>query len=119
MRFDSQKHHRQSIRLKNYNYSQAGAYYVTIDVQNRECLFGNIVTKGMILNAAGKMIEEQWNALPERFPNIELDLHQIMPDHLHGIIMIRTTLMVVQERKLTLGDIVGAFKSITTNEYIK
>jgi len=119
MRFDSQKHHRQSIRLKDYNYSQAGAYYVTIDVQNRECLFGNIVTKGMILNAAGKMIEEQWNALPERFPNIELDLHQIMPDHLHGIIMIRTSLMVVQERKLTLSDIVGAFKSITTNEYIK
>ena len=63
MKFDPQKHHRRSIRLKDYDYSQAGAYYVTIDVQNRQCLFGNIVHDEMMLNEAGKMIDEQWNAL--------------------------------------------------------
>jgi len=88
MKFDPQKHHRRSIRLKDYDYSQAGAYYVTINVQNRECLFGNIVNYEMILNDAGKMIEEQWLALLERFPDIELDVYQIMPNHAHGIIVI-------------------------------
>jgi putative transposase len=125
MKFDPQRHHRRSIRLKDYDYSQEGAYYVTIDVQNRECLFGEIVNHEMILNEAGKMIEEQWNALPERFPNIELDLHQVMPNHFHGIVLIVGAslvddhLVVPQEKRPILGDIVGAFKSITTNEYIK
>ena len=135
MKFDPQKHHRHSIRLKNYDYSQAGAYYVTIDVQNRECLFGEIVNYEMIMNEAGKVIEEQWNALPGRFPNIELDVYQVMPTHFHGIIVIvRATLVVAPNANMTLflkragcpsatnptvGDIVGAFKSITTNEYIK
>ena len=88
MKFDPQKHHRRSIRLREYDYSQAGAYYVTIDVQNRECLFGEIVNYEMILNEAGKMIVEQWIALLERFPNIELDVYQIMPNHFHGIIVV-------------------------------
>src|SRR6266542_2316856 len=88
MKFDPQKHHRRSIRLKDYDYSQAGAYYVTIDVQNRDCLFGEIVNSEMILNDAGKMIEEKWNALLERFTNIELDVYQVMPNHSHGIIVI-------------------------------
>ena len=149
MKFDPQKHHRRSSRLKNYDYSQAGAYYVTINVQNRECLFGEIVDFEMILSDAGKMIEEQWLALIERFPNIELDVYQIMPNHSHGIIVIvepvGATLAVSHRRARgtnggvarnmdtkdihgngagikpapTLGDIIGAFKSITTHEYIK
>ena len=124
MKFDPQKHHRRSIRLGDYDYSQAGAYYVTIDVQNRQCLFGNIVDNEMMLNEAGKMIDEQWNALPQRFPNIELDVYVIMPNHFHGIIVIVGASLVdahpavVQIPNPTLGDIVGAFKSITTNEYI-
>ena len=137
MKFDPQKHHRRSIRLKEYDYSQAGAYYVTIDVQNRECLFGEIVNYEMILNEAGKMVNEQWNALLERFPSIELDVYQAMPNHFHGIIIViapvGTTLVVAPvldisqqgagtspapTKKPTLGDIIGAFKSITTHEYI-
>ena len=130
MNFDPQKHHRRSIRLKDYDYSRAGAYYVTINVQNRECLFGEIVDSEMILNAAGKMIEEQWLALLERFPNIELDVYQVMPNHAHGIIVIVESEIGVDTgpgagikpaptHKPTLGDIVGAFKSITTHEYIQ
>lgn len=122
MKFDPQEHHRRSIRLKEYDYSQSGAYYVTIDVQNRGCLFGEIVNYEMILNEAGKMVDEQWNALLERFPNIELDVYQIMPNHFHGIIVVienvDTQNVVVQNKKPTLGDIIGAFKSITTHEYI-
>src|SRR5712691_11815984 len=122
MKFDPQKHHRRSIRLKEYDYSQAGAYYVTIDMQNLECLFGEIVNYEMVLNEAGKMVNEQWNALLERFPNIELDVYQVMPNHFHGIIVVTenadTQNVVVQNKKPTLGDIIGAFKSITTNEYI-
>ncbi len=109
--------------MKEYDYSQAGAYYVTINVQNRECLFGEIVNYEMVLNDAGKMIEEQWLALLERFPNIELDVYQVMPNHSHGIIVVienmDAPLIAVQYKKPMLGDIVGAFKSITTHEYIK
>jgi REP element-mobilizing transposase RayT len=124
MKLDPQKHHRRSIRLKDYDYSQAGAYYVTINVQNRECLFGEIVDYEMILNEAGKTIEEQWLTLLERFPNIELDFYQIMPNHSHGIIVIVESELGVKPRAgkspaSTLGDIVGAFKSITTHEYIQ
>lgn len=135
MKFDPQKHHRRSIRLKDYDYSQAGAYYVTINVQNRECLFGKIVNYEMKLNDAGKMIEGQWNALLERFSNFELDVYQTMPNHFHGIIVVGAAFMAAldtntSENKAgtrseadtrpapTLGDIVGAFKSITTHEYI-
>jgi REP element-mobilizing transposase RayT len=129
MKFDPQKHHRRSIRLKDYDYSQAGAYYVTINVQNRECLFGEIVDYEMILNDAGKMIEAQWLALLERFPNIELDVYQVMPNHAHGIIVIVEPEFGVESRAgtspalrwatSTLGEIVGAFKSITTHEYVQ
>ena len=123
MKFDPQKHHRHSIRLKDYDYSQAGAYYVTIDVQNRECLFGEIVNYEMVLNEAGKMIDEQWSVLSERFPNIEIDVYQVMPNHFHGIIVILApigaSLVDAQKKKPTLGDVVGAFKSITTHEYIE
>src|SRR6185436_270531 len=88
MKFDPQKHHRRSIRLKDYDYSHAGAYYVTINTQNRECLFGEIVTHEMILNMAGNMIEAQWLALLQRFTDIELDIYQVMPNHFHGVLVI-------------------------------
>jgi len=88
MKFDPQKHRRRSIRLMDYDYSQAGAYYVTISVQNRDLLFREIVNYEMVSNEAGKMVDEQLNALLERFPNIELDVYQIMPNHCQWIIVI-------------------------------
>ncbi len=71
------------------------------------------------------MVDEQWNALTVRFPNIELDVYRVMPNHFHGILVVPGTAfidassIVEAQKKPTLGDIVGAFKSITTNEYIK
>ena len=88
-RFDPKKHHRRSIRLKGYDYSQSGAYYVTIVTHHRDCLFGEIVNKEMILNEFGKIAAECWRAIPDHFPFVELGAYVIMPNHVHGIIMIR------------------------------
>ena len=87
-KFDSQKHHRRSIRLKGYDYSQAGAYYVTIVTWQREFLFGEVVNKEMVLSKFGLVAKQQWEKLPKRFPNIELGAYMIMPNHMHGIIVI-------------------------------
>lgn len=87
-KFDPQKHHRKSIRLKGYDYSQAGAYYVTIIVHGRECLFGEIINGKMQLNEYGKIVQKWWDEIPIHFPNVELGAFVIMPNHIHGIIFI-------------------------------
>jgi len=87
-KFDPQKHRRRSIRLPNYDYSQPGAYYVTIVTWHRECLFGEVVDGEMKLTKFGLVAKQQWEKLPERFPNIELGAFVIMPNHTHGIIVI-------------------------------
>ena len=79
---------RRSIRLKGYDYSQAGLYFITICVKNRECLFGEIKEGEMILNDAGEMVKTQWLALPKRFKNIQLYEYVVMPNHFHAILEI-------------------------------
>jgi len=79
---------RRSIRLKGYDYSREGAYFVTICAQNRKCLFGEIVNGKMVLNDAGRMVESVWNEIPKYYPGIDIDVCQIMPDHIHGIVVI-------------------------------
>ena len=81
-------HHRRSIRLREYDYSAGGAYFVTICVQGRECLFGEITDCEMRLNDAGRQVEAVWMRLPGRFPQVGLDEYMIMPNHFHGIIVI-------------------------------
>ncbi len=120
-----------SIRLKGVDYSQAGGYYVTIVTQLRESFFGKICDGEMIFNDAGRMVNIEWESLQERFPNIETDVFQVMPNHLHGIIIIHNPepvgagLVPAHATKATtrvaptLGEIVGAFKSITTHKYIQ
>jgi len=82
-------HHRRSIRLPGYDYTQNGAYFITLCVKNRKCLFGKIMGGKMVLNDIGKMIENQWCELQHRFKNIEIDKFIIMPNHFHGIIIIK------------------------------
>jgi putative transposase len=84
------KHHRRSIRLQGYDYSQEGAYYVTIVTQGRECLFGEIFEGKMRLNEYGEIVEKWWNEIPIHFSNVELGVFIIMPNHVHGIIFITT-----------------------------
>jgi putative transposase len=94
MKYNPEIHHRRSIRLRGYDYSQAGLYFITICTKDREYLFGKIADGEMVLNDAGKIAFDEWVKLPERFPNFDLDVFQIMPNHMHGIIV--------------LNDIVGA-----------
>ena len=157
----TKRYNRRSIRLKGYDYSQAGLYFITICCKNQEHFFGCISQQQMYLNDAGKMVESEWTQLPIRFPNIALHEYVVMPNHFHAIIEIVGATLVVAQRpkqntqhseqdtqhseqdtqhseqdtqqgqqqgiapmcetlstKKTLGDMVGAFQSITTVEYI-
>ena len=82
-------HHRRSIRLQGYDYSQEGLYFITICCENRELRFGKIENDEMILNEFGSIAYKEWAKLPERFPNFDLDVFQIMPNHIHGIIALK------------------------------
>lgn len=88
MKFDPDKHRRRSIRLKGYDYTQPGGYFVTIVTYQRDCLFGKIVGEEMRLNEFGKIADECWRAIPEHFPSVELGSYVVMPNHVHGIIVI-------------------------------
>jgi putative transposase len=86
-----EQHHRRSIRLPGYDYSQVGAYFVTVCSYQKECVFGEVVKGEMRLNEAGREVLSVWEVLPQRFPSIELDAFVVMPNHIHGIIMLIDT----------------------------
>jgi len=157
MAYNPNIHHRRSIRLKGYDYSQAGAYFITICCKDRKCRFGKIVVGASVmeLNECGQIAYDEWLKLSERFSNFELDVFQIMPNHMHGIIVLNdivgATLAVAQNAvaqnavvqnavaqnvpngiialndvgatarvaptttNATIGDIVGAYKSLVAN----
>lgn len=162
MSYNPNIHHRRSIRLKGYDYSQAGAYFITICCEKKICRFGEIPvgaglapalinntgqpndippTAQMQLNEFGQIAFDEWLKLPERFPNFELDVFQIMPNHMHGIIVLKNVVDgdgggqeragaspaptdaqnsislddIGVEMNATVGDIVGAYKSLVSN----
>ena len=88
MVFSPNIRHRRSIHLKGYDYSQHGAYFVTICVSPRHNLFGDIENGEMRLNEFGRVVESVWRGLPEHFTGTDLDEFVIMPDHFHGILNI-------------------------------
>jgi hypothetical protein len=88
MTYDPDKHHRRSIRLRGYDYKRAGAYFVTICAQDRQYLFGQVEDGTMRMNEAGWMVERWWHELERKFPGIETDAFVVMPNHMHGIIVI-------------------------------
>ncbi len=88
MTVGSEIHRRRSIRLKGYDYSSAGAYFVTVCTQDRFCLFGNVNNEKMTLNQAGQMVYAQWSELPKHFPESAIDEFTMRPNHLHGILII-------------------------------
>ena len=97
MTYDHQKHNcpfytsqgRCSIRLKGYDYTQPGAYFVTICTHQRRCLFGDVVGGEMRLNELGDFVWATWHDLPNHVPHVQLDAFVVMPNHVHGIIIIR------------------------------
>ena len=114
---------RKNLRLKNYDYAQEGAYYITICTWGRECLFGNIVNGEMELNGIGWIVRQEWLRSPMIRPNVQLDEFMIMPNHMHGIIIINERRGELQfaptpfrSPSQTIGAIVRGFKSSTTKQ---
>lgn len=107
------KHNRRSIRLPEYDYSQAGLYFITICTHDRLPWFGHVDKGLMHLNEYGLLADQHWQALPDRFPTVVLAEHQIMPNHLHGVIQITDeTARNPSQTSPTVGQIVGAYKSL-------
>ena len=133
MKFDPPKHHRRSIRLPGYDYSQPGAYFITIVTRGRECLFGEIKDGEMQLIQAGQIVWDVWNSLPARYPQIGLGTAQIMPNHFHGIIIIPVRAIhelplqglplqgspLQERRRMTIPLVVGYFKMNTAKRINK
>ena len=88
MTFDPEKHHRRSIRLRNYDYSQPGAYFVTICTYQKQSWFGEIKNGQIYLNQLGKIVADEWLKTCKIRPNFKLDEWVIMPNHFHGIVII-------------------------------
>ena len=88
MPYDPVRHHRRSIRLKDYDYALAGAYTVTVCAQNRACLFGEIVDGAMRLGQAGAMVQTTWEEIPTYYPGVQVDAFVVMPNHVHGIVVL-------------------------------
>jgi len=134
-------HHRRSIRLRSYDYSLPGGYFVTICTQHRECILGKIQNRQVVLNNVGIMVKNIWNELPDKYPGVEIDQFIIMPNHIHGIIVIvgagpracpgisgnvshdpmqpsiKGQPQGVAPTCISLPDIVHRFKSYTTARY--
>ena len=117
-RYDPDIHHRHAIRLRGYDYSRAGAYFVTICVRDRAPILGTIVEDRVDHTDCGRAVADCWRWLAERYPHVDLDEWIVMPNHLHGIVVIgdgdqgRSGTGPV--RRKPLGGMVGAFKTVST-----
>ncbi|MFN4212728.1 MAG: transposase [Microgenomates group bacterium] len=115
-------HQRKRNRLRNFDYSSSGWYFVTVCTKDREEYFGNVVSKKMILNKYGEIVKQQWLWLEKHFLFIKLDQWIIMPNHLHGIVIIKPHSIIVRngrDRSLLvkikpLSDFIGAFKTTSS-----
>jgi putative transposase len=133
MNFDSNTHHRRSVRLQGWDYSWPWWYYITICTHERECIFGRIVGDAMQLNGAGVIVNEEWLKTPSIRSEVELDEFVVMPNHLHGIIIINNPVGThgraslhetnsngvevggpLQRKPRSLGAFVAGFKSAAT-----
>ncbi len=112
--YNPEIHHRRSIRLKDYDYSQLGAYFITICTYGRMELFGEIRNNEMCLNERGKIAEAMWDTLPKRFAGTELDHFVVMPNHVHGII-VRTQPIALKISEGIRGTINGTPTLETVN----
>ncbi len=88
MKYDPEKHRRHSVRLKGFDYKTSGAYSVTVVAQDRACLFGGVVDGKVQLNDAGEIVQHWWFELNRKFSTVETDEFAVMPNHIHGIIVI-------------------------------
>jgi putative transposase len=104
MKYNREKHHRRSIRLKGYDYSSVGSYFITICAYQRECLFGEIIDGRMQLNRFGQIVQLHWQNLPKHHHRLQLGESVVMPNHMHGILILKDNRDVFDDR----NDVVGA-----------
>ena len=90
MKFNPDIHHRRSIRLKGYDYSQPGAYFITLVTQGRDCIFGEVIEGDMVLNWYGKTVQRDWMDLSHHYQFVTIDAFIVMPNHVHAIVVLRT-----------------------------
>lgn len=133
MKYSREKHHRRSVRLKGYDYSNPGAYFVTACAWNRECIFGEIIDGKLKLHELGKVVHREWMRTGDIRQNTELDEFIVMPNHFHGILVINNCMNVSRRGVLrrgvlqyaptnaglrspsqTIGAIIRGFKSAVT-----
>jgi REP element-mobilizing transposase RayT len=123
MKYNPNIHHRRSIRLKGYDYCRKGLYFITVCVQNRVCLFGEISNGKMILNEYGKIVQMVWNELPQHYANVQLGEFVVMPNHIHGIIIITDAVSIGAGLKPApihgLPEIVRALKTFSARQINK
>lgn len=128
MKYNPEIHHRRSTRLRGYDYSQPGMYFVTLCTHRRECLFGDIINGEMVVNDVGKIARTCWMEIPDHYPHTVLDEYIIMPNHVHGIV--RATHASPQHaspqqpqpaparepKRQSIGTIIGSYKSAVTKQ---
>ncbi len=109
MKYDPDFNHRRSIRLNGYDYSTSGGYFITICMHDREHLFGDIVNEIMELNIFGDIARSHWQQLSQHHPNIIMDEFIVMPNHLHGIILLDALI----ENTKSISEIIRGFKTFS------
>ena len=136
MVYDPDEHHRRSIRMKGYDYSQECYYFITICTQKQQQLFGSIENDRMVINNAGKMVSNIWNELKRKFAHIAIHKYIVMPNHFHGIIEIINESDVgadlcvcpqmseiytteIEHSDKSLSTMIQWFKTMSTNAYIR
>ena len=111
--YDPKKHNRRSIRLKEYDYSQPGAYFITTCIHSHEPIFGSIINAEMKLNVYGAIASKRWNNLPRYHHHLEISAFIVMPNHIHGILVIKS-----DSRRMVKGqpvsEIVRDFKTFSS-----
>lgn len=124
MSFDPKQHHRRSIRLDGYDYSQPGGYFITLVVHQRRCLFGDVVNGVVNLSAIGQIVEEEWLRTAVIRKELILDDYMIMPDHFHAVLLLTEMVEKIKDGAVakqifrppkSLGSLVAGFKAATTH----
>jgi REP element-mobilizing transposase RayT len=110
---------RKLIRLTDYDYAQAGWYFLTICASSHECLFGTVSAGQMKLTGMGQTVTSCWHQIPQHFPRVTCDVFSVMPNHLHGILMFAAAEDLPDRRsdKTSLSDVVGTFKAAVSRQY--
>ena len=129
MVYDLDKHRRRPMRLRGYDYSQPGVYFVTICIERRDCLLGRVQEAEILLSDAGRKVARWWREIHHKFPTIEIDEFIVMPNHFHGIVVLVEPDRVGADLRVCPGGgrhagvplhtVVQWFKTMTTNEYIR